>query len=103
VADYRNPYVKISGFPGESRIPEHTHAALVRYIEFGGTTGHFLTALLSNDLKETVARADSENIQAIPLLVGWLYNRAPSACWGSPEKVARWKESMEKDVADATR
>jgi hypothetical protein len=64
--------------------------ALRRYIEHGILPGHFLTAVLRNDLKEAVARADPVNQALLPVYVQWLYNRAPAACWGSPAQVAAW-------------
>jgi len=52
--------------------------------------GDFLTAVLHNNLTEAVARADDENIKNLPAFVGYLYNEAPSLCWGSKERVAEW-------------
>ena len=63
---------------------------LQRYIEHRIPTGGFLRAVLENDLREACAMADDENVKVIPIYVNWLYNEAPSACWGSPEKVANW-------------
>jgi len=70
---------------------------LVRYINDRVPAGGFLHAVLENDLKEAVARADEENMELIPIYVSWLYNEAPTACWGSPEKVAAWLKPKEKD------
>ncbi len=72
------------------QIPEHMHCAITDYIVDGIPPGDFLTAVLSNDLQEAVARADSENQAALVQWVCWLYNEAPSDCWGSLEKVADW-------------
>ena len=74
-------------------IPAETHETLVRYIQHGVPTGHFLHAVLVNDLKEAVSRADSINLAALPLIVKWLYGRAPSKCWGTHEKVAAWRRA----------
>ena len=74
----------------EERIPMDTIQGIVEYIENRITPGGFLEAVLSNDLKETYARADNNNLFAIPAIVHYLYNRAPLACWGSPEKVEKW-------------
>ena len=65
-------------------------ASLRRYIENRIPTGGFLEAVLSNDLKEAVGRADGDNMRVLPELVGWLYNEAPSNCWGSPQRVKDW-------------
>ena len=79
-------------------IPAYMLAKLKAYIEHGEAVGHFLTAVLENNLKEAVGRADSENLVVLPAYVGYLYNEAPMTCWGSPEKVAahyaeRWAAS----------
>lgn len=72
------------------RIPEHTLSSLIRYIEERTITGGFLDAVLCNDLKGACSRADSYNQPVIFEIVYFLYNYAPSACWGSPEKVDAW-------------
>ena len=71
-------------------IPGHMMESLVAYIEDRRPVGHFLTAILQNDLKEAVARADDHNLANLPAYIGYLYNSAPSPCWGSPQKVAKW-------------
>jgi hypothetical protein len=71
-------------------ISEHMMAALRRYIDEKCPVGNFLTAVLSNNLSEAVARADEENLKNLPAFVGYLYNEAPSLCWGSPERVKEW-------------
>ena len=42
-------------------IPEHMMASLKAYIMEGRPVGHFLTAVLSNNLFEAFSRADDEN------------------------------------------
>ena len=39
--------------------------------------GHFLTALISNDLMETIGRADGTNTKVLPLYAKFLYNHMP--------------------------
>lgn len=71
-------------------IPGHMTDGIERYIMRGVPCGHFLTALLSNDFIEAVARGDDANQAA---LIGWakfLYNYAPAGCYGSPAKYAAW-------------
>lgn len=60
------------------------------YVNHRIPTGDFLLAVLSNDLREAVGRADSENIQVIPEIVAYIYNRLPADCWGSRDKVRSW-------------
>lgn len=71
-------------------VPEHLRDGLLRYIEHGISPGHFLTAVLENDLMGAVGRADSESARGLVGLCTYLYNDAPSGCHGSPEKVAAW-------------
>jgi hypothetical protein len=75
-------------------IPERMAGGLQRWIERGIPPGSFLTAVLENNLSEAVGRADAENLANLPAYVGYLYNEAPGACWGSPQKVRAWAESM---------
>lgn len=76
-------------------IPEHMHGALKRYIDDGILPGGFLSAVLQNNLKEAVGRADHLNMDKLPDYIRFLYNFAPSPCWGSEEKVSAWIEMHE--------
>ena len=71
-------------------IPDYMMGGLRRWIELGIEPGDFLHAVLTNDLRRAVERADSANMRNLPAYVAYLYNNAPSQCWGSPEKVAAW-------------
>lgn len=73
-----------------SLIPEYMIGGLRRYIEHGISPGDFLTALLSNDLRHTFARADMENSAVVGNYVRFLYAYAPSECWGSPAHFDAW-------------
>lgn len=75
-----------------SLIPKGTLEAIQYYIDHGLEPGHFVSAVLKNDLREAVGRADAYNIQVIPHIVSWLYNEAPSNCWGSEEAFIAWME-----------
>ena len=74
----------------EFYIPERMMGGLTRYIEEGIEPGHFLAAVICNDLREAVGRADDENIRNIPAYLGYLYNKAPSGCWGSKTNFVNW-------------
>jgi len=69
---------------------EHLRGSLERYFQNRIEPGSFLTAVLSNDLVGSYARADSQNIRLIGDIVSFLYNRAPAGAWGSPERVTAW-------------
>lgn len=71
-------------------VPTHTLEALDRYIADHRPTGHFLAAVLVNDLREACARADPDNQVALHAIVTYLNNAAPVACWGDSTTVAGW-------------
>lgn len=73
-------------------LPDHCRDGLLDYIDRGTPVGGFLTALLSNNLKETFARADTVNSYRVRDYVNFLYNHAPAGCWGSRERVSEWME-----------
>lgn len=80
---------KFRGVP----IPDHLSEGLDLHVLHGLTTGSFLWAVLTNDLRDALARADAEALAALPAIVGWLYNEAPAGCWGSPDKAESWRLS----------
>ncbi len=71
-------------------IPLYTLDALQDYIDTGNEHGGFVMAVLENDLRGAVSRADVYNIAVLKDIVMWLSSNAPTACWGSPEKVKAW-------------
>ena len=71
-------------------LPESLQAGMKRYIEQGIAAGGFLTACLENNLVGAFGWADVHNRSRIQEIVYWLYNEAPSGCWGSAETVAKW-------------
>ncbi len=72
-------------------VPKHIRHGIVRYILDGASIGGFLQAVIANNLYEAVARADDLNIEALPEIVGYFYDWAPMACWGSPKALKEWK------------
>jgi hypothetical protein len=73
-------------------IPDHCKEGLRGYIENGTPVGSFLSALLSNDLRGAFNKADATNAARIKNYLMFLYNEAPSECWGSPDKYAGWQQ-----------
>ena len=71
-------------------IPERMHGGIIRFYENGIPPGHFLSAVIDNDLKEAMGRADSENRNLIWNYVQWFYNWAPGGTWGRDGSVERW-------------
>lgn len=75
-----------------SGIPEHMRDGLLKYLRYGIRPGHFLEAVLSNDLIGACDRADEENQRALYQYVFVLTNYAPSRAWGGRETVLYWLE-----------
>lgn len=70
---------------------EHLLGGLGRFFNQGIATGHFLNAVLTNDLLETFSRGDPESIAVLPRLIQLLYNHAPSPAWGNTTNVTAWR------------
>ena len=77
---------------GDYRIRPDMMEPLQAYIEEHRPVGGFLSAVISNDLSRACSRADEDNLRNLPAFVAFLYNAAPSTCWGSPEKMKKWLE-----------
>jgi hypothetical protein len=80
----------VSGKADWSLIPGYMIGGLRRYIENGIEPGSFLSNLLCNNLKRTFECADDVNSNCVRSYVQFLYNYAPSDCWGSEEHYATW-------------
>lgn len=83
-------------------VPSHNHEGLLNWVNHGIPAGSFIMAVLSNDLRETFGRADHINRHCVPEIVGWLFNVAPSACWGSPECVREWRAMHQRSRDEAS-
>lgn len=83
------------------QIPQRMMPGIRRYIEQGIEPGGFLTAVICNDLKEAVGRADDENLRNLPAFVSYFYNDVPSTCWGSPERFSAWLARFERPEVPA--
>src|SRR5438552_2539481 len=71
-------------------LPEHLRESLDTYVETGRPTGDFLRAVINNDLKDAVARADTENLHIIPAIVGYLSNECQTGSWGHARAWEEW-------------
>jgi hypothetical protein len=74
-------------------LPQHMRRGMQDWIEHGQASypGGFLSALLSNDLMGALGKADDVNAHALPLYAAYLYNYAPSGCFGSPRAFSEWQ------------
>ena len=81
-------------------IPERMQGGLIRYFNNRIQPGHFLEAVLSNDLMEAFSRADKENAACMKSYIMWLYNEPPGRPngWGSPEAVSEWLSSRNENL-----
>ena len=75
-----------------SLLPDHPPCieGLQNYILHGQPVGHFLTAVLENDLRGAVTRADATNAPCLKGYVWFAHNEMPAMSHGSPELVERW-------------
>lgn len=74
----------------EMVVPDRILDSIINYIESGVPTGGFLEAVINNDLSEACGRADPENLTILPAIVAFLYNHAPTECWGFATAHNRW-------------
>lgn len=65
-------------------IPECTKHALREWTLHAQTPGHFVEAVLRNDLHDAFDRADDDNLEALQLIVSWIHNELPQDAWLSP-------------------
>lgn len=78
-----------------SRLPSHMQEGARLYVEDGIEPGGFLMAVLCNDFVGAFSRADAVNGEFMRDWAEWLYNEAPSTCWGSREKVESYMASVQ--------
>lgn len=91
--------------PNLRSCPLHIRLSLDRYAIEHIECGHFLTAVLENDLFEAVGRADSENLEVLPHICAYVYNILPATCHGSKEKVQAYlaeRETLTDDARERT-
>ena len=79
--------------------PPDVAASIRRYVEEGCPVGDFLTAVLENNLKESFARADAENVEALGHIVAFVWWKVPLSAWGSKERVAAWYKAHREGKA----
>lgn len=77
----------------EFNIPAHMLEVIERYVEHGTIPGDFIQAVICNNLHDALSLADDDSLRNILAYVGYFYNEAPGACWGSKKKMKEWHES----------
>ena len=78
-------------------IPSYMHNGITLYYEHGIEPGSFLTAVINNDLKEAVGRADDTNRHCLYNYMMWFYNEAPSGSWGYANAVSDWQKQLKNE------
>ncbi len=76
----------------QTRVPEHLRAGLWTWCAWGVLPGHFLQAVLKNDLRDAFARGDKISVAGLQPMLEWLWNWAPGQSHGSLQRVASWEE-----------
>lgn len=80
----------------EYGIPEYMHGGIVCFYENGLPPGHFLSAIIDNDLKEVFNTADDTNAACVKAYVMWFYNCAPSGTWGHAGATEEWLTALQR-------
>jgi len=60
-----------------ANIPSQLIYNLEQFLRFGYDPGHFLTAVLNNNLKEAIGRADNESLKELKNLIILIRNHFP--------------------------
>ena len=76
-------------------LPEHMRGGAERWIEHGIEPGSFMQAVICNNLTLACMYADHINKYRLFDFVNFFHNEAPSACWGSEEKMIAWRKMHE--------
>ena len=77
-------------FSNPSFVRPEDVQALERYVNAGQPAGSFLDAALSNDFKQVMALATSDQRDNLYALANFIYNNMPSSSQGSRETVTDW-------------
>lgn len=88
-----------------SNIPEHLVEGLDRWLRHGIAPGGFLRAVLSNNLIDSVVRADLSSREALPRLVQFLLEQAPAGSYGRPSVLSDYPSylrALERQAAQAS-
>jgi hypothetical protein len=80
-----------------SKVPvPHMKDAVRRYIESRIPPGHFLTAIITNDLRGAVQYGDQENLKNLAEWARFFYNEVPAIAWGDHDTFMEYINDVEK-------
>ena len=68
------------------------------YVTKGRPVGDFLRSCIENDLRRAIGFGDDDSLKVLPAVVGYLYNRCPSECWGREGAFMAWLERKRKET-----
>lgn len=71
-------------------LPAEHFDSMANYILHGVPQGDFFSAVIGDSLMSAAAYADSTNKPLLHLYAQFLFNRAPSGCFGSNERREQW-------------
>jgi hypothetical protein len=71
-------------------VPERIVRGIKAYVEERRPVGHFLQAVIQNDLSEAINRADYEVALCLQGIVRIFYNQVPGIAWKSKERYEAW-------------
>lgn len=89
----------------DSHIPGNLHDGILRWVEDGITPGSFLRALVLNDLRQAVHRADIFSEGRLPQIVRFLALYAPEGSFFSTSALTNWPlyvQASDRQTAEAT-
>jgi hypothetical protein len=72
--------------------------AFVRYVIHGVIPGHFLQAVIANDLFDAVCRADYTSSGILTALVRLVHNEFPTPAHGSRKAIKEWGDVVHEDM-----
>lgn len=84
----------------EREVPIGLRDGIINYLVRRLPPGHFMCALLENNLLECFNRADPTAWAAVPNILRFFVNDVPSSCWGTKEKVDAWLNPVERPMND---
>lgn len=71
-------------------VPERIVRGIKGYVEDHRPVGHFIQAIICNDLAEAINRADDEVVTCLQGIVRLFYNQVPSNAWRSKKNYEKW-------------
>lgn len=82
-------------------ISEGSKYTVDKYVSEGIHPGHFIYAVLENDLFGAVSRADANSRRELADIVIYIYNNIPVECYGNRQKVNAWMNKKYREYESA--